>query len=41
MNYLEAKISLRTETPRIAPKLILIEAAVMVAVSGILVQIFA
>lgn len=41
MNYLEAKSELLNAAPPIAPKLILIEAVVMVAVAGILVQLFA
>jgi hypothetical protein len=41
MNYLEAKIELTKASPRISFKLIAIEAAVLVGIAGLLVQIFA
>ncbi|MDJ0777960.1 MAG: hypothetical protein QNJ85_08865 [Gammaproteobacteria bacterium] len=41
MNYLEAKIELLKESPQIPFKMFAIEAAVMIGVAGLLVQIFA
>ena len=40
MNYLEAKTVLLEESPRIPFKMIAIEAAAMVGVAGLLVQLF-
>ena len=41
MNYLEAKIELTKQAPRIPFKLIAIEAAALVVVAGVLVRFFA
>ncbi len=41
MNYLSAKIELLQESPQIPFKLIAIEAAALVVVAGLLVQVFA
>lgn len=41
MNYLEAKTVILEDSPQVPFKLIAIEAMAMVAVAGILVQLFA
>ena len=41
MNYIEAKAVLLKDTPQIPFKMIVIEAAAMVGVAGLLVQFFA
>ena len=41
MNYLQAKIELTGRAPRIPFKLIAIEAAAMICLAGLLVQLFA
>jgi len=41
MNYLEAKLELMGQAPRIPLKLIAIEAAALVIVAGVLVRFFA
>ena len=40
MNYLEAKTVLTEQTPRLPLNLIAIEAAALISVAGILVQVF-
>ena len=41
MNYMAAKIELLQESPQIPFKMIAIEAAALVGVAGLLVQVFA
>ena len=41
MNYLEAKIELTTRSPQVPFGLIAIEAAALIGIAGLLVQIFA
>lgn len=41
MNYLEARIELLKQSPKIPFKLFAIEAAALVCVAGVLVQFFA
>ena len=41
MNYLEAKTVLLKNPPRVPLKLIAIEAAALVGIAGLLVQVFA
>ena len=41
MNYLQAKIELLSESPQIPFKLIALEAAALVGIAGLLVQVFA
>ena len=40
MNYLDAKTELMTRTPKVPFKLIAIEAAVLLAIAGLLVRFF-
>ena len=40
MNYLEAKTILLNDSPLVPVKLILVEAAALVGIAGILVQVF-
>ena len=40
MNYLDAKTALTTRTPKVPFKLIVIEAAALIAIASLLVQFF-